>query len=102
MECPEAGAVEREAESGQEPPGDLEAAAATGDSGEKVEDGVQLAVSHETWAERPDPAPVRIEEEEGEEADPTEETEETGEEAVGEGETENLAEGAAEDEVTIT
>lgn len=45
---------------------------------------------------------MRIEEEEGEEADPTEETEETGEEAVGEGETGNLAEGVAEDEVSIT
>ena len=59
-------------------------------------------MSHETLAERPDPVPVRIEEEEGEEADPTEETGETGEEAEGEGAIENLAEGAAGDEVSIT
>lgn len=45
---------------------------------------------------------MRIEEEEDEEADPTEETGETGEEAEGEGATENLAEGAAGDEVSIT
>ena len=45
---------------------------------------------------------MRIEEEEGEEADPTEETGETGEEAEGEGAIENLAEGAAGDEVSIT
>ena len=44
---------------------------------------------------------MRIEEEEGEEADPTEEKGETGEEAEGEGAT-DLAEGAAGDEVSIT
>ena len=68
-------------------------------SGEKVEDGVQPAVSQEILEEKLDLGPGRIEEEAGEAVDPTEETEEEG--AVEEEEvTGNLAEAVEEDKIS--
>ena len=55
-------------------------------------------MSREIWEERPDLGPVRTGEGAGEEADPTEET---GEEGAGGEETGNLAEGVADDRVSL-
>ena len=70
-------------------------------SDEKVEDGVQPAVSQEISEEKLDLGPGRIEEEAVGAVDPTEETEEEAAEEEGE-ETGNLAEGVAEDKISTT